>query len=158
MLAVEVLQRLVEKSNFEFHLVMAGDGELMNTVKGFVNDSSLPVTFMGWVSDVAPLLIAADLLLMTSKNEGMPVAIIEAASAGVSTVSTRVGGVHEFVIQEETGFLADQSVDSISSAILNAICKFDLTLAGERAHLKYLKEFSEDIFIRKHIDLYQNSI
>ena len=48
---------------------------------------------LGWRADVETVYAAADLILLTSDNEGMPVSLIEAALAGVPAVSTNVGSV-----------------------------------------------------------------
>ena len=52
---------------------------------------------------------AADLVLLTSDNEGMPVSLIEAGLAGLPAVATKVGSVAEVVQQEATGILTDTS-------------------------------------------------
>ena len=64
------------------------------------------VRLLGLRKDVARLLSAADVFLLTSISEGIPLTIIEAMSAGVPVVSTRVGGVPEMIEEGRTGLLA----------------------------------------------------
>lgn len=55
------------------------------------------------------VLAALDIVLLSSRSEGMPVALIEAGAAGVPVVATPVGGVPELVVDGETGRLAEES-------------------------------------------------
>ena len=52
---------------------------------------------LGWRADVEKVYAAADLVVLTSDNEGMPVSLIEAGLAGVPAVATNVGSVAEVV-------------------------------------------------------------
>ncbi|MFP1627996.1 glycosyltransferase [Streptomyces sp. 5K101] len=61
---------------------------------------------LGWRADVETVYAAADMVLLTSDNEGMPVSLIEAGLAGLPTVATDVGSVAEVVQDGTTGFLA----------------------------------------------------
>ncbi len=68
--------------------------------------SGLPVEFLGWQEDVAPIFAGLDLLVVPSKEEGMGRVLAEAFSAGVPVVAFPTGGIPELVVDEETGFLA----------------------------------------------------
>jgi glycosyltransferase involved in cell wall biosynthesis len=59
------------------------------------------------------VLADLDLVLSTSRSEGLPVALIEAAAAGKPVVATNVGGVAEIVMHERTGWLGG-SVDELA--------------------------------------------
>ena len=61
--------------------------------------------FLGMQRDVAPVYGAADIVALTSANEGTPVSLIEALAAGTATLSTDVGGVRDVVRDGETGLL-----------------------------------------------------
>jgi glycosyltransferase involved in cell wall biosynthesis len=89
------------------HLVFVGDGECRPKLE--VQARALGVVdrvhFTGWW-DVPAALSDLDVVLLTSKNEGTPVSLIEAAAAGRPVVATRVGGVALVVEDGTTGFLA----------------------------------------------------
>ena len=55
------------------------------------------VRFLGWRRDLATIYGATDVFLLTSRNEGTPVALIEAMASGVPGVSTDVGGVKDVI-------------------------------------------------------------
>jgi glycosyltransferase involved in cell wall biosynthesis len=86
--------------------VLAGDGELRDKLqeraRALMGERCI---FLGWVHDLPTLYAAVDVVALTSKLEGTPVALIEAAAAGKPVVATRVGGVREVVRDGETGLL-----------------------------------------------------
>ena len=55
------------------------------------------VRWLGWRRDLATVYAATDVFLLTSRNEGTPVALIEAMASGVPGVSTDVGGVSDVI-------------------------------------------------------------
>jgi glycosyltransferase involved in cell wall biosynthesis len=83
--------------------VICGSGDAAGEIEAAAND--LPLRAVGWRSDVETVYAAADLVLLTSDNEGMPVSLIEAGLAGVPVVATRVGSVAEVVEDGVTGLL-----------------------------------------------------
>lgn len=64
------------------------------------------VRFLGWRADLDRLYADMDVVVLTSRNEGSPVALIEAMAAGVPVVSTDVGGVADVVEHGVSGWLA----------------------------------------------------
>lgn len=74
------------------HAVMCGDGALREAAQAHAARLGLSVTWTGFVP-AAEALGAADLLLMTSRNEGLPLSAIEAAGAGLPVVAPAVGGL-----------------------------------------------------------------
>jgi glycosyltransferase involved in cell wall biosynthesis len=80
-------------------LVVLGDGELRPELERLARDLGIAaaVDFLGYREDVLPHLAAADLAVLSSANEGTPVALIEAAAAARPLVGTRVGGVGDVV-------------------------------------------------------------
>lgn len=93
-------------------LLLAGDGEEAAALRSQVRERRLEhcVRFLGTRRDVPRLLAAADIFLLTSISEGIPLTIIEAMAAQVPVVSTNVGGIHE-MLDERTGRLAPAGDD-----------------------------------------------
>ena len=137
-------------------LIMAGEGELIDQCRNYVISKNLPVSFLGWITDINPLLSAADLLLMSSKNEGMPVVIVEAALRGVPTLSTDVGGVREFIHENETGYLVDSPARIGEVLVKIATNISDLQKISRNAKELAESEFSYDQFIENHLKLYRD--
>lgn len=85
------------------------------------------VEFMGQRSDVPLLLNASDLLVMPSRNEGLPTVLIEAAAAGLPVVATDVGGTREIVEHDVTGFVVPPNdVSALSQRMAELMLNPDL--------------------------------
>jgi glycosyltransferase involved in cell wall biosynthesis len=96
-----------------------GDGDLAASVRARREEG---VVLLGWRRDVATILADADVALLTSVNEGTPVALVEAAAAGVPAVATRVGGVPSVVLDGETGLLvADGDASAVAAAVTSLL-------------------------------------
>lgn len=89
-------------------LLVAGDGEQRPQIEALIDELGIrpQVYMLGTRRDVADLLKAADVFLLSSISEGIPLTLIEAMAAGLPCVSTDVGGVGEVVINGLTGLLS----------------------------------------------------
>jgi len=101
---LDAFTRLVERQP-DAVLLIAGDGDLDGSLRQRARHLGDRVRFLGWVNDLPTLYAAIDVLALTSRMEGTPVAAIEAAAAGVPAVATRVGGVPSVVLDDHTGLL-----------------------------------------------------
>ena len=80
------------------------------------------VHFLGFRSDVADVLRAADLVVLPSLDEGLPLAVLEAMACAKPVVATPVGGVPEAVIDEVTGLLVPPNEPQrLASAVLRIL-------------------------------------
>jgi glycosyltransferase involved in cell wall biosynthesis len=88
-------------------LLLAGHGPLQAETEALAKALGLGsgVRFLGVRNDVPELMSAVDGYVMSSAWEGMPIVLLEAAAAGLPVVATLVGGNHEVVRDQETGFL-----------------------------------------------------
>ena len=105
-LFLDMADRLAQGSN-RFVFLIAGDGELRPALEARANQLGLGsrVRFLGWRGDLETLYGATDVFVLTSRNEGTPVALIEAMAAGVASVSTDVGGVRDVLTGPQLGSL-----------------------------------------------------
>ncbi len=91
---------LLAKGNTPFHLHIIGDGEAKDALENKFAAAGLQqhVTFYGWLSqaEVTDHLSRADILLLTSAFEGMPIAMMEALAAGCGVAGTRVSGIEDY--------------------------------------------------------------
>lgn len=93
------------------HLLVVGDGEEREPLERLAARIGLEkrVHFLGWRADLDAILPELDVVICASKNEGTPVALIEAMAAGVPVLSTDVGGVGDLVAHGKTGWLVPPS-------------------------------------------------
>jgi glycosyltransferase involved in cell wall biosynthesis len=135
--------------------VMAGGGDLLEQVKAAAPSN---VSVIGW-GDAADLFGASDIILSTSENEGMPVALIEAQLAGKPVVATDVGSVSEVILNHETGIVTNKNAGSIASAVESLM--LDKTTREEMSRLAIARAqalFSVDRMINAHIELYKSIV
>lgn len=107
-LFLEILKSLTA-AGMNYNAFIVGDGELRKELEAEVENYGIQeyVHFTGWIQDLAPVYSALDFLFLTSKNEGTPVAIIEAMAAGKIVISVNVGGVPDLIQDGENGFLVN---------------------------------------------------
>jgi glycosyltransferase involved in cell wall biosynthesis len=135
--------------------VMAGGGDLLEQVKA---KAPANVSVIGW-AEAADLFGASDIILSTSENEGMPVALIEAQLAGKPVVATDVGSVSEVILNHETGIVTNKNAGSLASAVESLM--LDKTTREEMGRLAIARAqalFSVDRMINAHIELYKSIV
>jgi len=93
--------------------LIAGGGDLLLQVKA---QAPRNTKVLGW-TDAPKLFAASDIILSTSENEGMPIALIEAQLASRPVVATNVGGVAEVVINNKTGFVTRKNTEDLAKAL-----------------------------------------
>jgi len=86
---------------------IVGEGEQRGAIEQTCRELGLQnrVELLGEVEDCDSLLAKADVFVLSSNYEGLPLSVLEAMSAGLPVVATEVGGVAEAVIDSQTGFL-----------------------------------------------------
>ena len=132
------------RPDLEFKGIVAGDGPLRARLEGLADQLSLRpryCEFLGEVGDLKSLYLKSDVLLLTSEWEGSPNVVLEAMSAGLPVVATRVGGVPELVQDGENGFLTQsEDVDSIVRSLIrlseNAALRNSMGMAGREKVLQ----------------------
>jgi glycosyltransferase involved in cell wall biosynthesis len=96
--------------------VVAGEGPLLPDLKARLAPLGDRARLLGWRADVETIYAAADVVVLTSDNEGMPVSLIEAASVGCPAVTTAVGSAGEVVLDGRSGFVVSPDVDALADA------------------------------------------
>jgi glycosyltransferase involved in cell wall biosynthesis len=138
------------------HFIMVGDGDLRGQLEDRIVSEGLPVTLLGWQSNITSILEFASLVIQTSLNEGTPLAIIQAQAAGVPVITTNVGSISEIIEAGSTGDLVEGNV----AAFMTAISKYmeDEVLriqVGLRAKEKSKNANSPEKFLLKHEFMYR---
>ena len=135
---------------------MAGDGELLEGCRKRISQQDLPVTVLGWQSDIEKVLSAADIVVLTSDNEGTPLSLIQAGMAGLPVVTTNVGSVPEIVLEGVTGIITDLDVQEIANALEKlATDKALRERLGLAAQEFTLANFGVQRLVHDHEELYK---
>ena len=120
---------------FPFELVLAGDGDIAGyQAKARALGLEKKVRFAGWVgqSEVADLMAQADILVLPSYDEGLPLVILEALGNGVAVVCTPVGEIPSVLQHGTTACLVEPGdVKGLAASLQNLLSKPDLIKALE---------------------------
>jgi glycosyltransferase involved in cell wall biosynthesis len=132
--------------------LIAGGGDLLDQVKA---QAPRNTKVLGW-TDASKLFAASDIILSTSENEGMPIALIEAQLASKPVVATNVGGVSEVVLNNKTGFVTRKNTEDLGKALEKLVnSKVLRTAQGKAAKVHATKAFSVEKMISAHVSLYK---
>ena len=98
---------ILQRDHSDLHLALAGDGESRLALMDSARHQGLGdrVHFLGWRHDLGFIYGGMDLVVLSSRNEGTPVSLIEALAAGRRVVATAVGGVPEVLEKGTLGRL-----------------------------------------------------
>jgi glycosyltransferase involved in cell wall biosynthesis len=151
--AISVLSELEKIAPNKYQLKMIGGGELLNKCKKTA--SNLPITFTGWVDAPFDSSNYFDLLLLTSKNEGMGLVMLEAARLRRATVGKNVGGVGEFLVNKVNGLIIDGQPEDMAKEI-DKLAIDDIQRLGNAAYEELAKNFSDKRLANEYFDFYQS--
>lgn len=140
-------------------LALVGDGPERNPLARLVSRLGLNgrVTFTGYRDDAVDLLRAADLMVISSRNEDLPRSMLEAMALGVPIIAANVGGGIRRLIQSgETGWLVRrEDLDALSLAMTDALRKPELGAEyAKAARDVHKKGHTRDIMGAQYLELY----
>lgn len=144
----------------DVRLTIAGHGEVEKAKRMAMDlDVADAVFVIGWVDGERKLelLRSADVYVLPSRNEGMPVSILEAMSWSIPVVASRVGGIPEMIESGVEGLLVEPGdVDGILDAILRLAADRELLpRMGRAARKRVESEFSKDVVLPKMEAIYE---
>lgn len=147
--ALEIINRLIEKGHKNIKYFVRGQGPLENKMREYIERKNISdnVFLLGYGKDIFEMNCAADVFLFTSKQEGLPVAVMEAMSCGVPCVVSNIRGVTDLIKNGIGGYVCKLGeTDSFASAIEKIIDSVDKTeLTAENS--KILKPYGrKDVF------------
>lgn len=140
------------------HLILAGGGPLQGALEKEAADLGLGerAHFVGEVENVAPWLSAADIFVLPSLWEGLPIALLEAMAMGLPVLASNVDGVPEAVEDGRTGLLAAPGKpEELAAGLRRLIDDPDLRRRlGEGAREKVRREFVLEKMVRGYEEAY----
>jgi glycosyltransferase involved in cell wall biosynthesis len=118
--------KLLRPHTFDIALYLAGEGEELNNMRALSQDLGVAehVRVVGRVPqrDLPSWYRNAEVVVIPSRNEGLPRVALEAGACGAICVATRVGGIPEVIDDNVTGFLVEpESPDALADALLHAL-------------------------------------
>jgi glycosyltransferase involved in cell wall biosynthesis len=153
------IARFLKVNYPDSHILIAGAGELLATIMGKSDSEGLPMTFLGWRNDIDLILSAADIAILCSDNEGIPLTLIQAAQAGLPIISTDVGSVSDIVSHGVNGLLTETTSDGLigaaKSLLDSASMRDDFGKAGQKRAHQY---FTSEAMVKHHERLYSQIV
>jgi glycosyltransferase involved in cell wall biosynthesis len=140
------------------HLLVVGEGLLGDALRA--QAAALAggdrVHFLGERSEARDLLAAADLFVLPSLWEGLPMALLEAMAAGLPVVATAVSGTRDVVVDGVTGILVTPGEVEPLTAALHRLVTDDAAAAamGQEGRRRVIAEFSGSRLAERHAALY----
>jgi glycosyltransferase involved in cell wall biosynthesis len=118
------------------------------------------VELAGERGDVPKLLAAADVFVLSSRSECMPISVLEAMAAGLPIVASAVGGLPEMVVDGETGYLvAPGDATALGDALARLVADPRLRVRmGESGRRRALARFDLPGFAAAHLELYRREL
>jgi glycosyltransferase involved in cell wall biosynthesis len=156
----EAIVDVAEKVVLSFpsaRFVVVGDGPLSDYMHTRVRETGLAENFLmlGSRKNVAEILPAFDVFLLTSRSEGLPRAMLEALAVKIPVVATDVGGIAELVNGMKNGFLCNHGdIDCLSRGVIRLL---ESPALGEKLLATVdqdLKPFSASIMVDELYQLY----
>ena len=120
-LFLEALKIVSEKTSKKIRAFIIGDGEERQNIESKASELGLSfidgtksnqkalLTFTSWIKEIDIALSGADIVALTSFNEGTPVSLIEAQAANKPIVTTNVGGIENVVLSGQTALLCENN-------------------------------------------------
>jgi glycosyltransferase involved in cell wall biosynthesis len=146
------------RRGLDVELWVIGDGPLRAEVERAAAQCAATVRMFGSRRDVATLMGAADLLVLTSDTEGTPGVVLEAAAVGLPVIATRVGGVAECLCEGSTGMLVPAGDESAMVAVTAGLLADPATRSRMAAEgpAWVSSGFSLDRIADRYLELYEN--
>jgi glycosyltransferase involved in cell wall biosynthesis len=153
--------KLLQQKNLKTKLLMVGSGSTQPAIRSQIEKLDLDgsVILTGERHDIPQLLASSDVFASSSHREGLPLSVLEAMMAGLPIVATSVGDIPN-VVTGETGVIVPPHQPEMLAAALEEL----LTDAerrqnmGKAARERALQEYSVDVWMKRHLQLYEDVI
>jgi glycosyltransferase involved in cell wall biosynthesis len=159
---IEAFAQLTPQQREKSQLTLAGIGEV-EQARSLAESLNVKeqINFPGWVDPVrrSELLSKADVFVLPSYNEGLPMALLEAMSWGLPVITTPVGGIPEVVTHTKTGLLVNPGdVEQLTEAVQSLIEDESLRLKLGNDARKRILPLDIKAYSRSLHDLYYSTL
>ena len=152
---IDAFLQAAQKNN-SIHLLIVGDGEDKARMENRIQDSGMNnrVTMMEPSKDIPALLAAADVFVLPSLWEGLPIALLEAMAMGKAIIASEVDGTKEIITHRENGYLiqTDQLLENLVKAMIQVSADSGLRETLSRNARKTIAERFDAGFMTRKIE------
>lgn len=147
--AVRLLQARVPNVDVR----IAGDGPDRQALETIAPDG---VRFLGFAADLASILAESDVVALSSRSEGSPVALIEALAAGRPVAAVPVGGVPDVLTGRPGAALAEsRTPEALAAAIHEALTSDDIRRGADEGRAKVIADYGAERLLGDVSSLYE---
>ena len=155
-----MIEALAALPRHTFRLDFFGEGELLEDIRAQAAQNGLEseVHFNGTTDRIHPHLAAADMFILPSKWEGVPMSIIEAMGTGLPIIASRVGGVSDMLTDDQSGLLIEPDATELAAAIERLAGSEELRRTLGQHALADSERFSAVQMARHYVEIYESLI
>ncbi|MFH4868929.1 glycosyltransferase family 4 protein [Vibrio diabolicus] len=150
----QVIDLLYSDEDNKYVFVLVGDGPDLNSLMEYAQEKNVRnrCIFFGKTNNVHEFIVSFDIFIMTSYSEGMPLALLEAASNKVPIVCSSLPVIKEVFSEDEVSFYELGNIASLNNAVNNAVVHS--TSLSSNVYIKYLHRYTDTAMSEKYQDLY----
>lgn len=150
---LKALHRL--KSVMKFYYLIIGDGPERNKIKDFIKEYGLSekVIMLGKIPNVGKYLSISDIMIHSSRGEGISNAILEGMYAGLPVIASNVGGVPETVYPKSSLLFPFKDENKLFNCLFYAKDTFESFDPTSDDYLRHLNKFSVEAMVEKYEQL-----
>lgn len=141
-------------------LLLAGTGDMLNEYRKLVENLNVTtnVEFLGYRNDVGNLMMISDVAVSTSRQEGLPLNVMEAMATALPLIVTDCRGNRDLIGDGENGFLLNSDIEDFSEAIQKIYFSKELREKFSYASLSSIKKYSTDVVKKEMVGIYGSMI
>ena len=147
----------IHKAYPKYILKIVGQGELEEELKKKVSDLGLKksVIFEGVKPECFSYMNEADMFVMTSLWEGLPITLIEAMGTGLPIVTSNVGGIPDIIESYKNGIIVEGTIENFKKEIINLIEEESLRESIGKGSIESSKKYSAENMGKQYMKLYK---
>lgn len=141
-------------------LIVVGEGGVREDLEGYAKELNIEksIVFLGHRPDVQKLLSGLDVFVLPSLREGLPMALLEAMSAGLPVVTSHVGAIPQVIEDGCNGYMIspgqhDQLTERLMSLLSSSCLRKGM---GKEARKTVTQHFSRERMVKSYTDVYTN--
>jgi len=152
-------QAVKELAGWDLHLLIGGTGPLLMQLQCLAQRQGVGnrVHFIGQVDDLPAFYAAIDAAVLTSRNEGTPVMLLEALAAGRFVIASSVGGVGDIVPDEAGALIASRDMRDYAAAMSRFVRDRPQGLSMQKRR-DLARAFSPEQLVEKVVELYDELV
>ncbi|MDD3860858.1 MAG: glycosyltransferase family 4 protein, partial [Bacteroidales bacterium] len=150
---------LSEEYQKKITVTLVGDGSARLALENKAKELSSKVVFTGSTKEVDKYLANANCFILFSKDEGLPISIIEGMRAGLPVIGTNIAGIPEQIVEGKTGFLVDVDEAQLAERLRYIVDHIDqLPEMGVASYQLFLEKFTIDAMVKKYANIYKSAM